>query len=112
MIANNAAGTRTPKYGATRDNVLALEVALANGDMIRTGSRSAKQSAGYGLTHPFVGSEGTLGIITEATLRLAPLPEHFSAVVAAFATTTDASNAVSCVAGARPNSSSLELPAA
>ena len=109
MIANNAAGTRTPKYGATRDNVLALEVVLANGDVIRTGSRSVKQSAGYDLTHLFVGSEGTLGIITEATLRLAPLPEHFSAVVASFATTTDAANAVFGVMGAGLNPAALEL---
>ncbi|MEM7335111.1 MAG: FAD-binding oxidoreductase, partial [Chloroflexota bacterium] len=60
MIANNAAGIRTVKYGATRDNVLALVVVMANGDIIKTGSRSIKQSAGYDLTHLFTGSEGTL----------------------------------------------------
>ncbi len=109
MIANNAAGTRTPKYGATRDNVLALEVVLANGDVIRTGSRSIKQSAGYDLTHLMVGSEGTLGIITEATLKLAPLPEHFSAVISSFATTADAAQAVFGIMGAGLNPAALEL---
>lgn len=84
MVGNNAAGIRTVRYGATRDNVLALEVALADGTVLRTGSRSVKQSSGYDLTHLFVGSEGTLGVVTEATLRLAPLPEYFSAVIAAF----------------------------
>lgn len=109
MIANNAAGTRTPKYGATRDNVLALEVVLANGDVIRTGSRSVKQSAGYDLTHLFVGSEGTLGLITEATLKLAPLPEHFSAVVVSFPTTEAAAQAVFGVMGSGFNPAALEL---
>jgi len=81
MVANNAAGTRTVRYGATRDNVLALEVVLANGEIIQTGSRSVKQSAGYDLTHLITGSEGTLGLVTQATLKLHPLPEHFSAVL-------------------------------
>ena len=109
MIANNAAGTRTPKYGATRDNVLALEVVLANGDVIRTGSRSVKQSAGYDLTHLFVGSEGTLGMITEATLKLAPLPEHFSAAVASFPTTEAAAQAVFNIMGSGLDPAALEL---
>src|SRR3990172_924667 len=109
MIANNAAGTRTPKYGATRDNVLALEVVLANGDIIRTGSRSVKQSAGYDLTRLFVGSEGTLGLITEATLKLAPLPEHFSAAVTSFPTTDAAAQAVFNIMGAGLNPAALEL---
>lgn len=99
MIANNAAGTRTVKYGATRDTVLALEVVLASGEIIRTGSHSVKQSAGYDLTHLFTGSEGTLGLITEATLKLAPLPEHFSAVVASFETTEQAAEAVFGIMG-------------
>jgi D-lactate dehydrogenase (cytochrome) len=109
MIANNAAGTRTVKYGATRDNVLALEVVLANGEMIRTGSRSIKQSAGYDLTHLIIGSEGTLGLVTEATLKLAPLPEYFSAVLATFATTTQAADAVFGVIGSGLGPAALEL---
>ena len=109
MIANNAAGTRTPKYGATRDNVLALEVVLANGDVIRTGSRSVKQSAGYDLTHLFVGSEGTLGLITEATLKLAPLPEHFSAAIASFPTTEAAAQAVFHIMASGLDPAALEL---
>jgi D-lactate dehydrogenase (cytochrome) len=109
MIANNAAGIRTVKYGATRDNVLALEVVLANGDALRTGSRSVKQSSGYDLTHLFVGSEGTLGIVTEATLKLAPLPEHFSAVTAAFATVNEAAEVVFNIIGAGLEPTALEL---
>lgn len=109
MIANNAAGTRTVKYGATRDNVLALEVVLANGDVIRTGSRSLKQSAGYDLTHLIIGSEGTLGLVTEATLKLAPLPEHFSAVLATFASTAVAAGAVFDIIGSGLNPAALEL---
>lgn len=109
MIANNAAGTRTVKYGATRDNVLALEVVLANGNIIRTGSRSIKQSAGYDLTHLLVGSEGTLGLVTEATLKLAPLPEHFSAVLATFSNTTEAAEAVFSIIGSGLNPAALEL---
>lgn len=109
MVANNAAGIRTVKYGATRDNVLALEVVLANGEVIRTGSRSVKQSAGYDLTHLFTGSEGTLGLITEATLKLAPLPAHFSAVTVAFPTVEAAALAVFNLIGAGLNPAALEL---
>jgi D-lactate dehydrogenase (cytochrome) len=109
MIANNAAGIRTVKYGATRDNVLALEVVLANGDALRTGSRSVKQSAGYDLTHLFVGSEGTLGIVTEATLKLAPLPEHFSAVITAFPTVELAAEVVFNIIGSGLEPTALEL---
>jgi D-lactate dehydrogenase (cytochrome) len=109
MIANNAAGTRTVRYGATRDNVLALEVVLANGDVMRTGSRSIKQSAGYDLTHLFTGSEGTLGLITEATLKLAPLPEHFSAALASFPSTELAAEAVFGIVGSGLNPAALEL---
>jgi D-lactate dehydrogenase (cytochrome) len=109
MVANNAAGIRTVKYGATRDNVLALEVVLANGDVLRTGSRSVKQSAGYDLTHLFVGSEGTLGVVTEATLKLYPLPEHFSAVTAAFPTVETAAEVVFNIMGAGLEPTALEI---
>jgi D-lactate dehydrogenase (cytochrome) len=109
MVANNAAGIRTVKYGATRDNVLALEVVLANGELLRTGSRSVKQSAGYDLTHLFVGSEGTLGIVTQATLKLFPLPEHFSAVIAAFPTVETAAEVVFTLIGSGLEPTALEL---
>ncbi len=109
MLANNAAGIRTVKYGATRDNVLALEVVLADGRVIHTGSRSVKQSSGYDLTHLFVGSEGTLGVITEATLKLAPIPAHISAAVAAFPTVADAAETVFDIIGAGLEPSALEL---
>ena len=109
MVANNAAGTRTVKYGATRDNVLALEVVLASGEIIRTGSRSIKQSAGYDLTHLIVGSEGTLGLVTEATLKLSPLPEYFSAVLATFETPEEAAQAVYGVIGSGVGPAALEM---
>ena len=109
MLANNAAGIRTVKYGATRDNVLALEVVLADGRVIRTGSRSVKQSSGYDLTHLFVGSEGTLGVITEATLKLAPIPAHISAAVATFPTVADAAATVFDIIGAGLEPAALEL---
>jgi D-lactate dehydrogenase (cytochrome) len=109
MVANNAAGIRTVRYGATRDNVLALQVVMANGEVIRTGSRSVKQSAGYDLTHLFTGSEGTLGLITEATLKLAPVPEHVSAVTAAFPSVQAAAETVFQVMGAGLNPGAMEL---
>lgn len=109
MVANNAAGVRTVKYGATRDNVLALEVVLANGELVQTGSRSTKQSSGYDLTHLITGSEGTLGIVTKATLRLHPLPEHYSAAIAAFPTVEDAAQTVYEIAASGLDPNAMEI---
>jgi len=76
MLANNSSGLHAVKYGTTQDYVLALEVVLPSGEVIETGTLARKSSSGYNLCRLFVGSEGTLGVITRATLRLLPIPEH------------------------------------
>jgi glycolate oxidase len=94
-ISENAGGLRGLKYGVTRDYVLGLEVVMANGDIIRTGGKLAKDVAGYDLTRLMVGSEGTLGIITEAILKLIPFPETKKTMLALYHDLEDAARTVS-----------------
>ncbi len=108
-IAENAGGPHCVKYGLTREYVLSLEAVLPDGRVMRTGGKMRKDVAGYDLTHLIVGSEGTLAIVTEATLRLIPLPRFRRLIFAPFADLDAAAKAIPAIYRARIAPSSLEL---
>src|SRR5213592_1888382 len=108
-VATNAGGPRCLKYGVTRNYVIGLEIVLANGEVLRTGGRVHKNKTGFDLIGLFVGSEGMLGVVTEITLRLLPLPPARSTLSAAFATAARAAEAVQTIFAAGFLPSSLEI---
>src|ERR1041385_2150663 len=108
-VATNAGGPRCLKYGVTRNYVIGLEVVLANGDILRTGGRVHKNKSGFDLVGLFVGSEGMLGIVTEVTLRLLPLPPARATLSAAFATAAQAAEVVQSIFAAGFLPSALEI---
>jgi glycolate oxidase len=108
-VATNAGGPRCLKYGVTRNYVIGLEVVLATGEVLRTGGRVHKNKTGFDLIGLFVGSEGMLGIVTEVTLRLLPLPPARATLSAAFATATQAAEAVQAIFAAGFLPSALEI---
>lgn len=108
-VALNAGGPRAVKYGVTRDYVLGLEVVLADGEIIRTGGKTIKNVSGYDLTRLMVGSEGTLGIITEITLRLIPQPKARKTLLAVFSSVEEVAETVSAIVGAGIVPTTLEL---
>ncbi len=108
-IATNAGGPRCLKYGVTRDYVLGLEVVLANGDLVRLGSRTHKNKTGFDLHRLFVGSEGLLGVVTEATLKLIPLPPYRANLAIGFASMKQAARALQAILAAGFLPCALEL---
>jgi len=109
MISNNSSGMRSVKYGTTKNYLLDLEVVLADGRIIRTGSKVLKSSAGYDLTRLFAGAEGTLGVITEAGLKIAPLPRSRKLVLTCFPDAETAGRAVISVFSAGITPSACEI---
>ena len=108
-LGTNAGGLCCVKYGQTRESVLSLEVVMADGTVIRTGGRTSRMSPGYSLTHLIVGSQGTLAVITEATLRLRPAPPPRSTLLAFFPSLESAGDAVAGIAAAGLSPVTLEL---
>ena len=108
-IAENSGGPRAVKYGVTKDFVLNLEVVLPSGEVINTGSNTLKNSTGYNLTQLMVGSEGTLGIVTKATLKLLPLPKYNKLILVSFSSALDACSAVSAIFKAGVIPSAMEF---
>ena len=108
-IAENSGGPRAVKYGVTKDFVLNLEVVLASGEVINTGANTLKNSTGYNLTQLMVGSEGTLGIVTKATLKLLPLPKYNKLILVSFSSALDACSAVSAIFKAGVIPSAMEF---
>ena len=108
-VAENAGGLRGLKYGVTKHYVLGLQVALADGSLIHTGTKTYKSVTGYDLTQFFVGSEGTLGVFTQITLKLIPLPEQIHTLVAFFHSANDASDASAAIVQARVLPRALEF---
>lgn len=109
MVANNSSGMRAVKYGVTRDYVLKLQVVLPDGRLIQIGSNAKKSTSGYDLVSLFCGSEGTLGIVTEITLRVVAFPEKVAAVLAVFDTLGDATHTVYETIRFGLNPSAIEL---
>jgi len=109
MVANNASGMGAVKYGVTRDYVLKLQIVLANGSIIHTGSNAAKSSTGYDLVRLIVGSEGTLAIITEITLKLKTLPQTMKAAVAYFDSVSSTTDSVSRIMRSGLSPAALEF---
>jgi D-lactate dehydrogenase (cytochrome) len=109
MVGNNASGIRTIKHGSTKDFVLNMVVVLPSGEIIHSGTNAMKSSSGYDLCRLFVGSEGTLGVVTEVTLRLMGLPAEFMAAVVQFNTVREATDTVSMIMRSGLSPTALEL---